>query len=90
MFKDWVVDVTIYDGGELLCFIPVENIESDNPTFVTGMNLLTSIDGFKQGMVKGIIHEDGQEAVDKWCIENKDLYEKIIAKAEGKDVYKQK
>lgn len=92
MFDDWLVDVTAYDPEYkgLLCFIPVEDIETGSPTFVTGMNLLTSIDSFDQGRLRGIIHFEGQEFVDKWCEENKELAKQIELKCEveGKNANK--
>lgn len=80
MWDDWVIDVTLYNPElpNMLCFVPIEDIESDNPKFVFGMNLLTSLDGFDQGKIRGVIHADGTDALDKWCKEYPDIYKEIL------------
>lgn len=67
MYKDFVIDATMYHEDGLFCFIPVEDWDTDAPTFVVGMNLLTSLDGFCQGNLVGVMHEAGQEAAEQWC-----------------------
>jgi len=79
MWDDWVIDLTISEEDGLYCFVPVE-WHGDDPLFVIGMNLLTSIDGFEQGKIIGVIHEAGQEAVDEWCREHPGLLEALRVK----------
>jgi len=78
----WVVDVTLIkpDYPDLLCFCPVENFGEPNEAIVFGMNLLTTPEGFKErneGKAVAIIHEGGQEAVDKWCADNPDIVARL-------------
>jgi len=66
MWENWVIDVTLYQGDGIFCFVPVEDMGTDYPKFVVGVNLLTTIEDFKQGKIVGFIHEAGQDAVDKF------------------------
>ena len=82
-YSDWVVDITRFEEGKgIYCFVPVENAESENPTFITGFSVITSLDGFDRGRIRGIIHEQGQEECDKWCEAHAITYESIMARAE--------
>lgn len=87
MWDKWVVDVSLWRPGDrdLLCFIPMEGTW-DNPTFVVGMNFLSSPEGFDQGEIVAIVHEDGQDAVMRWCEENPDLLERLKDKSLHKEV----
>lgn len=80
MWNDWVIDATMDNGDGLLCFIPVEGIDTDNPVFVTGMNYLTDVKGFDKGKIRGVIHADGQAAVEKWCKEHPEIQEALEEK----------
>ena len=80
--ETWVVDTTFYDPtyGNMLCFIPVENLGQPDEAFVVGMNLLTTVEGFKEskhGRLVGLIHADGQEALNEWMAEYPVLTDKI-------------
>ena len=66
----YVIDVTLADGDGVHCFVPVEFDEhGEVETIVIGMNYLTSLDGGPRPIV-GIIHSDGDEAVEAWCDAN--------------------
>ena len=64
IWQEWVLDATmgIRDGNA--CFVP---IDSDGGV-VFGMNMI----GHCPGKLVGVIHCDGQEAVEKWIAENPD------------------
>lgn len=68
----WVLDASmgIHEGTGVFC--PVEgDIYGDNWTVVTGLNYL----GTKppHGRFVGVVHEDGQEAVERFCEEHADF-----------------
>lgn len=69
MWANWVIDATHYREGDkgLVCFVPIENIGLFNETLVLGMNILSDVGHFEHGNIVGIVHLDGQGAVDKWC-----------------------
>ena len=67
MFNNWVLDVT-YVPNMPPVFVPYE----DDGTLVLGMNVMSEK---CPGELVGIIHEGGQEAVEKWCSENPNWYE---------------
>ena len=82
--NNWVVDITLYnedneDTSDLLCFVPVEHFDDpEKRAFVVGMNYLTSPEGFSdRGKLVGIIHADGQEAIDKWVEDHPDLMKRL-------------
>lgn len=68
-YEGWVLDATLDDGSGLHCFCPVEGDD-----IVTGMNLLTDV---PPGPLVGVIHADGQEAVEAWCEEHADMVDRI-------------
>ncbi len=82
MYKEWVADVTLIHPSQpdLLCFVPIENAGQPNEVLVLGMNLLTTPEGFKErGGAKciGIVHMDGQKAVEKWISDNADIVKRL-------------
>jgi len=83
MYEEWVIDATMYNNDGLLCFVPIENRVTDKETLVLGMNILSDVEHFEQGKIIGIVHMDGQKAVDRFCDEHskllKSLKEKIYA-----------
>lgn len=64
-WTQWVVDVTLWEEGGLYCFVPLEGDPQGEHTLVVGMNFLT--DRVPGGKLVGVVHMDGQEAVDEWC-----------------------
>jgi len=76
IWDEWLVDVTF--GS--LCFVPIERTGPDDDDFniVFGMNYVA--DEPPSGKVIGIIHEDGQEAVEQWCRENPDAFKRLMSK----------
>jgi hypothetical protein len=84
MFEDWVIDVTNYKDGGLVCFVPVRDLDSQTrkPKFITGLHILTSLEAFDRGRLRGFMHEYGQEACDKWCEEHKPFVEQVFKRAE--------
>lgn len=79
LYKDWVVDLTYVREDGLLSFIPIEGPLKESPRFVAGLNYVGSLDSFNLGILWGVAHFGGPEACDKWCKENKTLYEEILA-----------
>lgn len=75
IWKVWAVDAGC-STKEMFCYIPVENAETGQPTFVTGMNVLASPDE-PPGNVVMVIHPDGDETTQKWCDENSELLERL-------------
>lgn len=83
MWKEWVIDVTLdpdqsFFNTRVFCFCPYE---AQTESVVTGMTLLTSWP--EEGKVVGIVHMDGQEAVEKWIEENPEAM-KIIEERQGR------
>jgi len=72
MFKEWVIDIgsSHFDDG-VVCFVPYERETGD---IVVGMNVLSDK---SPGKLVGVIHNDGQEAVEKWCDENPNWHTKF-------------
>jgi hypothetical protein len=60
LYKEWVIDASMDTPPGTFCFIPVKGIDTENPIFITGMNLISDK---PPGRLRGIIHEDGQAAV---------------------------
>lgn len=58
--KNWVLDITL---GEPYAFCPIE----DNGDVVVGLTIITDK---CPGNLSGVMHLDGQEAVEKWCAEH--------------------
>ena len=70
-WPEWVIDAGFCRDG-LLCFCPIENAGTDEESIVFGFSHL----GDKcPGKLVGVVHEDGQEAVEAWCAENHDRIE---------------
>lgn len=62
MWREWLLDVSF----EYPCFVPYER---DTDQVVVGMNMLSAR---CPGELVGVMHSDGQDAVEKWCAENPD------------------
>ena len=73
IFKEWVIDVS-FDPP---CFVPYER-ETDR--LVIGMNLVSNA---PPGKLIGVIHQDGQEAVEKWCEDNPDEIARLFPDKEA-------
>lgn len=89
MWTEYVIDATMGIRDGLLCFCPVEratNGEVEN--IVTGMNYLSDAPP-NDGKLIGVVHADGQPAVEAWCEANKALLDRLFARdrdgAEGGD-----
>lgn len=66
----WVIDATmgIHDG--MFCFCPIEfGANGEVSAIVTGMNFIGGEP--PRGKCIGVIHEDGQDAVDAFCAEHR-------------------
>lgn len=75
----YVVDVTLADGDRGHCFVPVEfGPDGEVETIVLGMNYLTT-EPPHGGTVVGIIHSDGEQAVEAWIEEHPTEYVEISA-----------
>jgi len=82
--ENWVMEITHYreeDGG-LVCFVPIENIGQPNETLVLGMNILSDVEHFDLGKIVGIVHLDGQEAVDKWVELHPEIFQALKRRKE--------
>ena len=64
MWDDWVIDVTF--GTEFPCFVPY-----DGETLVLGMNIISQK---CPGNLVGVLHTEGQEAVDEWIVNHPQWY----------------
>jgi hypothetical protein len=72
--KEWVIDASMGTPPGLFCFVPVEGIDTDNPVFVVGLNVLSDK---CPGIFRGVIHEAGQEAVEAFVEANKSAIENL-------------
>ena len=63
----WVIDATLSTPPGLFCFCPIEGDINGEYTIVTGMNYIGNRAPAK---LVAIVHEDGQEAVNRWCKEH--------------------
>lgn len=73
-YDRWVLDASMFKGvGEPMCFCPL----NDEGIVVIGITVLAD---YPLGKFVGVIHEDGQEAVEKFCEEHKDLIDKLLQK----------
>jgi hypothetical protein len=62
----WALDVSL----SAPCFVPVEMDDAGNvKTIVWGMTLVADR---APGNLIGVVHQGGQDAVEKWCDENPD------------------
>ena len=64
MFEEWVLDATMGVQDGMACFVPIEK----DGSLVLGMNMI----GRCPGKLVGVVHLDGQEAVERWIAENPD------------------
>ena len=63
MSEQYVIDATIDTPPGLFCFCPIEGDIGGDHTIVTGM---MHVDEDPPGEIVAIVHEDGQEAVEKF------------------------
>lgn len=70
MWKEWVIDASMSAPEGCACFVPYEREED---TFVLGMNLISDR---CPGELLGVIHANGQEAVEEWCKANPDWHDR--------------
>jgi len=64
----WVLDVTL----DYPCYCPYDTETGD---IITGMNY---VGGKCPGELIGVVHLDGEEHLNKWIEENRDLYTNIL------------
>jgi hypothetical protein len=69
IWDEWLMDIT--NGDDLPCFVPYER---DTGMMVFGMNFISDK---CPGRLVGVIHANGQEAVNKWVRENPDWLERF-------------
>jgi len=72
MFDKWVLDASFTREDYLPCFCPV-----DGEDILTGFSMYTDR---CPGELVGVIHSEGQEAVEKWIDEHQDWYNKYRTK----------
>jgi hypothetical protein len=75
MFKEWLIDIGLshFDDG-CVCFVPYER---ETGTIVFGMNMISDK---SPGKLVGVLHPEGQDAVEKWCEDNPDWATKYAYK----------
>lgn len=79
MSAAYVLDATLDEPGAPHCFVPVElGPDGEVESIVFGMNYLSS-DPPNGGRFVGVIHADGQEAVDAWCEANQEEVDRLAA-----------
>ena len=83
MFKTWLLDASAVGVEKgIWTFVPYE---PDTGDIIFGMNYM----GKKPpgGDVVGVIHVDGQDAVDKWCSENTSVLHEfgLVEEVEGRE-----
>lgn len=74
--EPYVLDATLSPHDGLFCFCPVEGDLQGDYQIVTGLNYL-STEPPPTGYLAGVIHEDGQAAVEKWCEQHRTELEKM-------------
>lgn len=62
IFEKYVIDAAMC-RDDMYCYVPYENDK-----LITGFSAF----GFCPGELVGVVHVDGQEAVERWCKENPD------------------
>ena len=72
-WPNWVIDAS-QDLEGAYCFVPIE----DDGSLVVGMNFISRK---CPGKLAGVVHEGGQDAVEKWCEKHPEWKE--CADAEG-------
>lgn len=68
-WNDCVIDASMGCKDGLFTFCPIEGDLAGKFTVVTGMNYLSTAPPGTMKLV-GIVHPDGQEAVDRFCREH--------------------
>lgn len=67
MWDKWVIDCSMHEPGMPYVYCPVEfGDDGEISNVVVGMMLM----GKPKGDVVGVYHQDGQEAVERWCAAN--------------------
>lgn len=75
--KDYIIDATINTGQPgLFCFCPIEGDITGDFKIITGLNILSSSVP-RNGKLVAIVHEDGQEAVERFIEEHKKFLDKL-------------
>jgi len=77
MFETWVIDVTLYKEDGIFCFVPIEHPNEPNQTLVLGMNVLSDLEHFEQGKVIGVVHLDGDSAVNNFCLQHPEVMKEL-------------
>jgi len=72
--KEWVLDASSVTD-ELAVFMPIEK----DGTIIAGMNIGSDR---CPGKLVGVVHPDGQEALEKWVQEHPDWYERFRKEAD--------
>jgi len=73
MFKEWAIDASMCQDG-LLCLVPI-----DENQIYTGFSYFCRLDELPENKpIVAVIHPDGQEAVERWCEENKNIVDTIF------------
>jgi hypothetical protein len=69
----WALDATL---GEPLGFVPVEIDDAGRvEAIVWGMTYITDT---PPGKLIGVVHQNGQDAVEAWCAENPDYIKRYF------------
>jgi len=76
MWEEYVIDATMGVMDETFCYCPIEGEFPNKFSVVTGMNYL-SFEPPHNAKLVGIVHQDGTEAVEQFCTENKPLLDKL-------------
>lgn len=71
-----VIDATLGIKYDTFCFCPIEGSFPDKFDIVVGMNYLSSVPP-KDLKLVGIVHQDGEKAVNQFCEKNKELLEQL-------------
>lgn len=78
MWKNWVLDATMFSDGPF-CFCPLEGELDGDYSVITGFNYL-GIAPPDNGKLVAVVHEAGQEAVDKFYEEHKEAIDEMFSK----------
>ena len=77
-FDNWVLDASMSKLG-MLCFTPIKGDIKDQFEIVSGFNMITTLNGrFPKGKIVAIIHKGGDNLVNFWLKENKDVETAIL------------
>lgn len=80
--EPYVLDATLDYGDGLHCFCPVVlDEEGIVESIVVGLNFI-STDPPKGGRLVGIVHMDGNDAVNAWCDQNRDELDRLAGLAD--------